>query len=105
MSLGRISTIINSLVPKREKIKIAKKAEIALNSLHFSDEERVKKLIEHLENFPNDKYINDFVHKIEGWESTYAIKANDFLRIIFRKEKEKIVIEDIINNENFLGDQ
>lgn len=92
-------------MPKRNKIKIRKRADIAIKSLNPKEQERVLNLIEYLENFPKDRYIDKFVHQIEGWDSTYATKVNEYLRIIFSYKNERVVIEDVINKESFLEDQ
>ena len=73
------------------KISIRKKAIKDLKSIDKNMQEKIKKEILNLKNFPNVRNIK----KLVNFEPAYRLRIGDF-RILFDVEKDEIVIGRIL---------
>ncbi|AFZ56102.1 hypothetical protein H6G54_06345 [Anabaena cylindrica FACHB-243] len=94
MNLGIES---NNQQLNRNKVALLDKAQISLDALQTKDQEKVIRVINYLENFPDCSMLK--INRIKSVPNYFIARAGVKYRIIFKFQDVEVTIVDIVNHD------
>lgn len=85
------------------KVATDRAADIAIKTLTQEDRKCVLQAMRHLEEFPQARSVKHPIQKIDGGIDLYSMRISDRLRLLFRYEQGKVVVQDVLGRDRLHG--